>query len=163
MWKKNHKKNQRTMRPLSRRQNVGKIQEFIKSHIVDVFMLVAVLFFVLGCWCLYTANRTANEYNHVNDTVQQVKADNRNARQQIGNASAEIDSAQKQLGRSIKRTDRITERTKQVKRRVDDNSRIIGECQTLIDAGRRDTAEARSIFADIDKANKTDGAQADGT
>ena len=137
-----------------------KIQEFIKSHIVDVFMCVAVLFFVVGCWCLYTSNRTANEYHDVHDTVQQIETDNREARQQIGNASAEIDSAQKQLSISIKRTDRITERTQQAERRVDDNSKIIGECQDIVDAGRRDTEEARGIFADVDKANKVNGAQA---
>ena len=151
----------RTMRPLSRRQNVEKIQEFCKSHIVDMFMCVAVLFFAVGCWCLYTANRTANDYHDIHDTVQQAERDNQQARQQIGNASAEIDSAQKQLSVSIKRTGEITERTKQVKRRVDDNSRIIGECQTLIEAGRRDAEEARSIFADIDERNKVNGAQTD--
>lgn len=150
------------MRPLSRRQNVGKIQEFIKSHVVDVFMFVAVMFFIWGIWLLYTANRTVNEYSDVHDTVQQAETDNRSARQQIGNASAEIDSAQKQLGRSIQRTDRITERTQQAKRRVNDNSKIIGECQNLIDSGRRDVEEARGIFADIDQANKGNGAQADG-
>lgn len=139
---------------------MGKIQEFCKNHIVDVFMCVAVLFFVVGCWCLYTANRTANDYNHVTDTVQQVKADNRNARQQIGNASAEINSAQKQLSVSIKRTGRITERTQQAKSRVDDNSRIVRECEDIISAGRRDAEEARGIFDSVDKANQVTGAQA---
>lgn len=139
-----------------------KIQEFCKSHIVDVFMFVAVLFFAVGCWCLYTANRTVNEYRNVHDTVQQVKADNRSARQQIGNASEQIEHAQKQLSVSIKRTDRITERTQQAKKRIDGNSKIIGECQTLINAGRRDAEEARGIFADIDKRNKINGTQTDG-
>ena len=140
---------------------MGKIQEFCKNHIVDVFMCVAVLFFVVGCWCLYTANRTANDYNHVTDTVQQVKADNRNARQQIGNATAEINSAQKQLSVRIMRTDRITERTQQAKSRGDDNSRIVRECQDIVDSGRRDTEEARNIFRDIDERNKVNGTQAD--
>lgn len=130
---------------------MGKIKEFIQNHLVDIVISASVLFFVVGCWCLYTANRTANEYSDVYDTVQSVKSDNKQARQQIGNASEQIEHAQKQLGRSIHRTDRISERTKQVKRRIDDNSKIIGECQILIDAGRRDTAEARGIFADIDE------------
>lgn len=138
-----------------------KIQKFCKSHIVDVFMCVAVLFFVVGCWCLYTANRTANEYNHVNDTVQQVKADNRNARQQIGNASKQIEHAQNKLSVSIKRTGEITESVKRAKERTDGNAEIIGECQTLIDAGRRDVEEARGIFESVDQANKTDGTQTD--
>ena len=137
-----------------------KIQEFCKNHIVDVFMCVAVLFFVVGCWCLYTANRTANDYSDVHDTVQSIKSDNQQARQQIGNATAEINSAQKQLNRSIKRTDRITERTQQAKSRVDDNSRIVSECEDIISAGRRDTEDARGIFADIDERNKVNGAQA---
>ena len=140
---------------------MGKIQEFIKSHIVDVFMFVAVLFFVVGCWCLYTANRTENDNRNVHDTVQQIETDNRSARQQINSASKQVEHAQKQLGRSIQRTDRITERTQQAKKRVDGNSKIIGECQNLIDSGRRDTEEARGIFADVDKANKVNGAQAD--
>ena len=138
-----------------------KIKKFIENHIVDIVCITAFVFFVFGCWCLYTANRTTNEYHDVTDTVQQAEADNRSARQQIGNASEQIESAEKQLNRSIQRTDRITERTQQAKKRVNSNSKIIGECQNLIDAGRRDASEARSIFADIDKANKTDGTQAD--
>lgn len=140
-----------------------KIQEFCKNHIVDVFMCVAVLFFVLGCWCLYTANRTANEYHDVNDTVQQIESNNQQARQQINSAAGKVEYAQSKLNDSIKRTDRITERTQQAKNRFDGNSKIIGECQNLIDSGRRDVEEARGIFADIDKANKVNGAQADGT
>lgn len=138
-----------------------KIQEFIKSHIVDVFMFVAVLFFVLGCWCLYTANRTANEYHDVTDTVQSVKSDNKQARQQIGNATAEIDSAQNKLNNSIKRTGEITNRVNNAQKRIDGNAEIARECQDIIEAGRRDTAEARGIFADIDERNKVNGAQAD--
>lgn len=138
-----------------------KIQEFCKNHIVDVFMCVAVIFFVLGCWCLYTANRTANEYHDVTDTVQSVESDNQQARQQINSASKQIEHAQNKLNDSIKRTERITESVKRAKERTDGNAEIIRECQTLIDAGRRDTAEARSIFADIDERNKVNGAQAD--
>lgn len=137
-----------------------KIKEFMQGNIVSIVIISACAFFVLGCWLLYTANRTVNEYSDVHDTVQSVESDNREARQQIGNATAEINSAQKQLSVSIKRTDRITERTQQAERRVDDNSKIIGECQDIVDAGRRDTEEARGIFADVDKANKVNGAQA---
>ena len=136
---------------------MGKIKEFIQNHLVDIVISASVLFFVLGCWCLYTANRTANDYHDVNDTVQSAETDNREARQQIDSAAGKVESAEKQLNRSIKRTGEITERTQQAKRRVDNNSKIIGECEDIVSAGRRDTAEARGIFADIDKANKTDG------
>lgn len=141
---------------------MGEIEEFIKNHIIDVFVCVAVLFFVIGCWCLYTANRTTNDYNHATDTVQSVESDNRNARQQINSASKQVESAEKQLRRSIQRTGEITESVKRTKERTDGNSKIIGECEDIVSAGRRDIEEARGIFADIDKANKVNGAQADG-
>ena len=141
---------------------MGKIKTFIENHIVDIVCITAFIFFVLGSWLLYTANRTANDYHDIHDTVQSVENDNREARQQINSASEQIEHAQKQLNVSIKRTDRITERTQQAERRVDDNSKIIGECQDIVDAGRRDTEEARNIFADIDERNKVNGAQADG-
>lgn len=138
-----------------------KIKEFIQNHLVDIVISASVIFFVFGVWLLYTANRTANDYRDVYDTVQSAESDNQQARQQIGNAAAKIDSAQKQLGRSIQRTDRITERTYQAKKRVDSNSKIIGECEDIVSAGRRDTEEARGIFADIDRANQGTGAQTD--
>ena len=138
-----------------------KIKEFMADHLTDLIAISAGVYFVLGCWLLYTANRTANNYHHVHDTVQSIESDNREARQQIGNASKQIEHAEKQLNDSIKRTDRITERTQQIKRRVDGNAEIIGECRNIIESGRRDTEEARGIFADIDKANQGNGAQAD--
>lgn len=142
---------------------MGKIKEFIQNHLVDIVISASVIFFVFGIWLLYTASRTANDYHHVTDTVQSIESDNREARQQIGNASKQIEHAEKQLNDSIKRTDRITERTQQIKRRVDGNAEIIGECRNIIESGRRDTEEARGIFADIDERNKVNGAQADGT
>ena len=140
---------------------MGKIKEFIQNHLVDIVISASVLFFVLGCWCLYTANRTANDYHDVNDTVQSAERDNQQARQQIDSATAEIDSAQKQLNDSIRRAGEITNRVNSAQKRVDSNSKIVGECQDIIGAGRRDVEEARSIFADIDKANQGNGAQAD--
>lgn len=146
-----------------RRGNVGKIKECVADHLTDIIIIGACLFFIIGCWWLYTEKRTANDYHHVTDTVQSAERDNREARQQINSAAGKVEFAEKQLNDSIKRTDRITERTQQAKKRVDDNSRIIGECQNLIDSGRRDVAEAREIFADIDQANQGNGTQTNRT
>lgn len=142
---------------------MGKIKAFIENHIVDIVCITAFIFFVLGIWFLYTANRTANDYNHVTDTVQQVKADNRNARQQINSASKQIEHAQNKLNNSIQRTGEITESVKRAKERTDRNAEIVRECQTIIDAGRRDTEEARGIFADVDQANQGNGTQTNRT
>lgn len=143
------------------RQLYKKVCLWLYDNFIYILLAVLLLCAVVCGWILYTDNRTANEYHDVHDTVQQVEADNRSARQQIGNASAEIDSAQKQLDRSIKRTGGITNRVNNAKERVDGNTKVIGECEDIISAGRRDTEEARSIFADVEKANKTDGTQAD--
>lgn len=141
---------------------MGKIKDFFENHLVDIVCITAFVFFVLGVWCLYTANRTVNEYSDVHNAVQQVKTDNREARRAVNSASAEIGKAEIKLNDGIKRTDRITKSVTDVKKRVDDNSKIIGECEDVIKAGRNDLSEARSIFADIDRANQKNGTQAGG-
>ena len=141
-----------------------KIKEFISDHFLD-FVIVGfcALFFIWGVWLLYTASRTANDYHHVNDTVQSAERDNQQARQQIDSATGKVESAEKQLDRSIQRAGEITNRVNSAQKRVDSNSKIVGECQDIIGAGRRDSEEARNIFADIDERNKGTGTQADGT
>lgn len=136
-----------------RRGNVGKIKEFITDHITDIITISALVAFMLGCWILYTANRTTNEYHDVNDTVQQAQNYNRDARGEIKSASAEIDNTQKQLDNSVKRTNGITESVKRVKERTDSNSELIKECQDIVDSSRRDVEEARRIFTAVDSAN----------
>lgn len=126
---------------------------------VCIAILIFCLFWSVYGW--YTAGRTANDYNNVNRTVQSVKDDNQQARQQIGNASTEVEHAKDQLGRSVERTDGITNRINDAKIRTDRNAEIIEQCEDIIDAGRRDTEKARSIFTDIDKTNQGTGAQAD--
>lgn len=138
-----------------------KIQEFCKNHIVDMFVCIAIMFFAVGCWCLYTAKRTANDNYNVTQSIQQAERDNREARRAVNSASAEIGKAEIKLNDGIKRTDEISETVKRAKKRIDDNTEIIRECNDIIDAGRADSAEARSIFADIDKRNKENGTQAD--
>ena len=139
-----------------------KIKEFMSNHLTDLIAISAGVYFVLGCWCLYTANRTANDYRDVHDTVQSVESDNREAKQQIGNASKQIEHAQNKLNDSIKRTGEITNRVNNAQKRTDGNSKIIRECEDIVSAGRRDVEEARGIFESVDKANQITGAQAGG-
>lgn len=143
---------------------MGKIRQLYKKVCLwldynFVYVLLAVLLIcgVVCAWLLYTECRTYNEYRDVNESVQSIASDNRSARQQINSAAGKVESAEKQLSVSIKRTGEITNRVNSAKKRVDGNTKVIGECEDIISAGKRDTEEARSIFADIDKANKTDG------
>lgn len=140
---------------------VQKIKEFMQGNIVSIVIISACAFFVLGCWLLYTANRTANDNYNVTQSIQQAERDNREASKQVGNAASEIKHAQGKLNDGIKRTDEISGTVKRAKKRIDDNTEIVRECEDIVSAGRRDTAEARGIFESVDKANQTDGAQAD--
>lgn len=137
-----------------------KIKEFMQGNIVSIVIISACAFFVLGCWLLYTANRTANDNYNVTQSIQQAERDNREASKQVGNAAGEIKRAQGKLNDGIKRTDEISGTVKRAKKRIDDNTEIVRECNDIIDAGRRDTAEARGIFADIDQAHQGTAAQA---
>ena len=138
-----------------------KIKEFMQGNIVSIVIISACAFFVLGCWLLYTANRTANDNYNVTQSIQQAERDNREASKQVGNAAGEIKYAQGKLNDGIKRTDEISGTVKRAKKRIDDDTEIIGECEDIVSAGRRDTEEARGIFDSVDKANQVTGTQAD--
>ena len=137
-----------------------KIQEFIQNHLVDIIIFSSCIFFIFGCWLLYTANRTANDNYNVTQSIQQAERDNREARRAVNSASAEIGKAEIKLNDGIKRTDEISETVKRTKERTDGNAEIARECEDVIKASRNDLSEARTIFADIDARNKITGAQA---
>lgn len=125
------------------------------------YVLLAVLLIcgVVCAWLLYTECRTDNEYNDVNESVQSIESDNQQAGREIESASVEIEHAQKELSHGIERTDRIAGTVNEVKRRTDTDTKIINDCNNIIEAGRADASEARAIFAEVDKANKISGAQ----
>lgn len=130
-----------------------KFEKFIKNHIVDVFMCVAVLFFVVGCWCLYTANRTVNEYSDVHESVERAEAGIDRAESGARSAQAEIKNAEVHVKRADAVTGKLTERTKRDAEELD-------ECQRIADRMSERSERIQRIIADVEKANKTDGAQA---
>ena len=133
---------------------MGKIQEFCKNHIVDVFMCVAVLFFVVGCWCLYTANRIANDYHDVHESVERTEAGIDRAGKRLDSAQTEIKNAEKHIQRADEATGKLTERTKRDAEELD-------ECQRITDRMSERSERIQRIIADVEKANKTDGTQTD--
>lgn len=126
-----------------------------------IYILLAVLLIcgIVCAWLLYTECRTDNEYRDVNESVQSIESDNQQAGREIESASVEIEHAQKQLSHGIERTGRIAGTVNEVKRRTDTDTKIINDCNNIIEAGRRDASEARTIFAEVDQANKISGAQ----
>lgn len=132
-----------------------KFEKFIKNHIVDVFMCVAVLFFVVGCWCLYTANRTVNEYSDVHESVERAEAGIDRAESGARSAQAEIKNAEVHVKRADETAGKLAERTKR-------NAEELNDCQRLADRMSERSERIQSIIADVEKANQGNGAQADG-
>ena len=131
----------------------------MQDHMSDCICICALIFFAVGCWSLYTANRTANDYKNVGRTVQSVKNDNKSARQQVRSSAEKIEHAENELDRSIKRTNQVSKRVDQAETRVNNNKRIISGCEDIIKSGRRDSEEARRIFKDIEQTNQNSGTQ----
>lgn len=130
-----------------------KIKEFIQNHLVDIVISASVLFFVFGVWLLYTASRTEHEYQHVNKSVADVEAGIDRAESGARTAQTEIKNAEKHIQRANETTGKLTERTKRDTEELD-------ECQRITDRMSERSERIQRIIADVEKANKTDGAQA---
>ena len=131
-----------------------KIKEFMADHLTDIIVICAGAFFVLGCWLLYTANRTANEYHDVHQSVERVEKGVDRAERGAGTAQEEIKNAQRHIQRADEVTGKLTERTKR-------NSEELNDCQHLVDRMSERSERIQGIIADVEQANQTDGEKAD--
>lgn len=126
-----------------------------------VVVLVAVAVGWLGCQ--YYDGRTATDDNDASVTVQQAQRDNQSAIADIGNAAAQIDDAQSALDGGQADLDAAAEQVNELQSRADADAAIIADCQSILDVGRKQLAEARKIFADVDRENKGGGTQSYGS
>lgn len=133
---------------------MGEIKAFIENHIVYIVCITAFIFFVLGSWLLYTANRTANDYSDVHESVERTEAGIDRAGKRLDSAQTEIKNAEKHIQRADEATGKLTERTKR-------NAEELDNCQHLADRMSERSERIQRIIADVESANKTDGTQAD--
>ena len=131
---------------------MGKIKDFIQSHIVDIIIFSSCIFFIFGCWLLYTANRTANEYSDVHESVERAEAGIDRAERGARTAQTEIKEAEKHIQRADAVTGKLTERTKR-------NQAELDECERITDRMQERAGKIESIIRNVESANKTDGAQ----
>lgn len=131
-----------------------KIKEFMADHLTDIIVICAGVFFVFGIWLLYTANRTANEYHDVRQSVARVENGVDRAERGAGTAKKEVDNAQKHIQRADEVTGKLTERTER-------NSEELDECQHLVDRLSERSERIQGIIRDVDERNKISGAQTD--
>ena len=127
-------------------------------------LIAGVLCFILaiaGAWlvCRHYDDAASAENNNIIDTVQSAERDNQRARDDIGNAASAIERSQEQLDRATADIDRATESVTRLQKSTANNTAELDQCQNLIETGRGNIAAAKSIFADIDKENKSNGTQ----
>lgn len=128
-------------------------------------LIAGVLCFILaiaGAWlvCRHYDDAASAENHNVIDTVQSAERDNQRARDDIGNAASAIERSQEQLDRATADIDRAAESVTRLQKSTANNTAKLDQCQQLVETGRRNIAEAKSIFADIDGKNRSNGAQA---
>ena len=114
-----------------------------------------------GTWLLYRyyEHDAAADSHDAMVTIQSVEDDNHAARDDIDAAAGQIDAAQSNIERGQADIDTATRSVDELQARTDERATVIDECQDIIAASRRNIEEAKSIFADIDKANQRPGAQ----
>nr|WP_302519990.1 hypothetical protein [uncultured Allisonella sp.] len=133
---------------------MGKIKEFIQNHLVDIVISASVIVFVFGIWLLYTANRTANDYSDVHESVERAEAGIDRAESGARSAQAEIKNAEVHVKRADETAGKLGERTKR-------NAEELDECQHIADRMSERSERIQSIIADVEKANQGNGAQAE--
>lgn len=131
---------------------MAKIKEFIQNNLVNIVIGASVIFFVLGVWLLYTANRTANEYNDVHESVERAEAGIDRAESGARSAQAEIKNAEVHIRRADKTSRELTKRSEQ-------NTRELDECQRLVDGMSKRAERIQGIIADVEKSNQEFGTQ----
>ena len=134
-----------------------KFKETFKNYFNDSFyiFLLCVLAVISGClcWIIYTDFRTANDYQHVNGAVEHIEAGIENAESGARTAQTEIKNAEVHVQRADETAGKLAERTKR-------NAEELDECQHIADRMSECSERIQSIIADVESANKTDGAQA---
>lgn len=131
---------------------MGKIKDFIQSHIVDIIIFSSCIFFIFGCWLLYTANRTANEYSDVHESVERAETRIDRADNRAKSAQTEIKNAEVHIRRADKTSRELTKRSEQ-------NTRELDECQRLVDGMSKRAERIQGIIADVEKSNQDSEAQ----
>ena len=129
---------------------MGKIKDFIQSHIVDIIIFSSCIFFIFGCWLLYTANRTANEYSDVHESVERAEAGIDRAESGARSAQAEIKNAEVHVKRADETAGKLAERTKR-------NQAELDECERITDRMQERAGQIESIIRNVESANQSNG------
>lgn len=127
-----------------------KFKEMLKNYFDNGFyiFLLCVLAGLFGClcWIIYTDYRTANDYQHVYNSVEHIEAGIENAESGVGTAQTEIKNAEKHVQRANEATGKLTERTKR-------NARTLDESEQLINRMSERSSKIEGIVESVEAGN----------
>lgn len=139
------------------------VDKFVKNpKTIAVCIVLCLAVACAGGWLLYRhyEHDAAADSHDTTVTIQSVEDDNHTARNDITDAAGQIDAAEEQLDGATTALDQAAGSVARLQESAARNTAQLDECQKLVDEGRSNIAEAREIFADVDKANQRTGAQA---
>lgn len=106
-----------------------KFKETLKNYFDNGFyiFLLCMLAGIFGClcWIIYTDFRTANDYQHVYNSVEHIEAGIENAESGTRTAQTEINHAEGNVKRANAIAGQVTERVKRNARTLDESEQLI--------------------------------------
>ncbi len=121
-----------------------KIKSWISNNRFLIGMGVGAVLF-LACYLFSGRSTTAD--NAITDTVQSIKSDNQSAGAAIDRAVREIRSAGADITGAVENVERA-------ERIIEQNTGTVEECRDIVSTLKVLSGEAKSIRADVERANK---------
>lgn len=121
-----------------------KIKSWISNNRFLIGMGVGAVLF-LACYLFSGRSTTAD--NAITDTVQSIKSDNKSAGAAIDRAVREIRSAGADITGAVENVERA-------ERIIEQNTGTVEECRDIVSTLKVLSGEAKSILADVERANK---------
>lgn len=90
----------------------------------------------------------------VQDTIQRVTDDNRDAAANVNAARGKVADAQRELDQAADSLDRATARARELQSSNGGDKELLDDCTRLVTDSKRQLDEAKRVLADIDQANQ---------
>lgn len=126
-----------------------KVGDALATH----YKMVAVTLAILLAAGLYVGLQRGYG-DDVQDTIQRVTDDNRDAAANVNAARGKVADAQRELDQAADSLDRATARARELQSSNGGDKELLDDCTRLVTDSKRQLDEAKRVLADIDQANQ---------
>lgn len=126
-----------------------KVGEVLEAH----YKIVAISLALLLAAGLYVGLQRGYG-DDVQDTIQRVTDDNRDAAANVNAARGKVADAQRELDQAADSLDRATARASELQSSNGGDKELLDDCTRLVTDSKRQLDEAKRVLADIDQANQ---------